>query len=168
MEIETTFNFILARESHNIEKRSVLVFDCINIRTWENGGDVNYKQTGGSGDESRRLQFWNPQPNRSPGAAPFKFIRARRVIRPRRFRVPGLRHRSRHRRRRPHRRASHPCRITDRKAKIRRQKVVAIQACSRDLLWSISSRDGEKEREGLKRDVAKFGRRAVLKWRTSD
>lgn len=157
---------MLARKSRNIEKKSsVLVFASISIRVWENGGDVNYKQTGGSGEESRRLQSWNPQPNRSPGAAPFKFIRARRVIRPRRFRVPGLRHRSRHRR--PHR-ANHPCRITERKAKIRRQKVVAIQACSRDLLWSISSRDDEKERAGLKRDVAKFGRRAILKWRTSE
>lgn len=140
----------------------------ISIRAWENGGDVNYKQTGGSGEESRRLQSRNPQPNRSPGAAPFKFIRARRVIRLRRFRVPGLRHRSRHRRRRPHR-ASHPCCATERKAKIRRQKVVTIQACSRDPLWSISSRDGEKEKEGRKRDVGwtKFGRRAALKWRTS-
>lgn len=117
---------------------------------------------------SRRLQSRNPRPNRSPGAAPFKFIRARRVIRPRRLRrlrVPGRRHRSRHRRRRPHR-ASHPCRIAERKAKIRRQKVVAIQACSRDLLWSISSRDGEEEKEGRKRGT-KFGCRAVLKWRTS-
>lgn len=47
-----------------------------------------------------------------------------------------------------------PCRTTERKAKIRRQKVVAIQACSRDLR-SISSRDEEEEKESQKRDVAK-------------
>lgn len=62
-----------------------------------------------------------------------------------------------------------PCRTTERKAKIRRQKVVAIQACSRDLR-SISSRDEEEEKERQKRDVGKrgtkFGRRAALKWRT--
>jgi len=42
-----------------------------------------------------------------------------------------------------------------------------IQACSRDLLRSISSRDDEKEKERTKeRTWAKFGRRAVLKWKT--
>lgn len=61
-------------------------------------------------------------------------------------------------------------------ARGRRQKVVAAQACSRDLRY-ISSRDGEEEEKegwlqtrGLAAKAewwsqAKFGRRAALKWR---